>query len=402
MRIPPRILAPLAAACFVAASSFSAPVTAQQASQPADEAAIQEARDHFSQGVKLFDAGKYEEARQAFARAYALNNHPAVLLNLAQCELRAERYVDAARHLDQYLRENPNADQKTRLSANESLIAARKHTSRVRIRVSVDGANVFVDGQLIGKSPFNYDVDVEPGTRVIEAHSDTGAQQRTTITVAKGVTAGVTLKMDSFQLDDEGLPSPDKTGKTKPKTDRIPFGKWLFSDPVGITLAATTVVGLGVTGTGIGVASYSHWKARDIEDNITWNLEKPENANLKAYFIGKKPCERIKEPGLVKKLDDTFLDKETKKSLEAGTWINNRCIEINDYFDRRDTYKIVAGIGIGVTALGVIGTGVAYYLRSEKPADEPAKDTQKPDGITASVTPVFTTQMQGLYVVGSF
>ena len=56
------------------------------------------ARQRFQEGVKFFDQKKYEEARAAFLQAYALKHHPAVLLNLAQSELRSSHPADAAKH----------------------------------------------------------------------------------------------------------------------------------------------------------------------------------------------------------------------------------------------------------------------------------------------------------------
>ena len=55
------------------------------------------ARRRFQEGVKFFDQKKFEEARAAFLQAYALKHHPAVLLNLAQSEIRSGHPLEAAR-----------------------------------------------------------------------------------------------------------------------------------------------------------------------------------------------------------------------------------------------------------------------------------------------------------------
>ena len=74
-----------------------------------DDATIQMARERFQEGVKYYDAKQYDKARAAFLQAYALKKHPAVLLNLAQSELRSGHEADAAKHFAQYLRENKEA-----------------------------------------------------------------------------------------------------------------------------------------------------------------------------------------------------------------------------------------------------------------------------------------------------
>src|SRR6187549_2744232 len=68
------------------------------------------ARQRFLEGVKHYDQKDFDKARLAFLQAYLLKPHPAVLLNLAQSELRAGRFADAAQNFAKYVRENPGAE----------------------------------------------------------------------------------------------------------------------------------------------------------------------------------------------------------------------------------------------------------------------------------------------------
>ena len=61
-----------------------------------DDATVAMARERFKEGVSFFDLKQYDKARAAFLQAYALKKHPAVLLNLAQSELRSGHEADAA------------------------------------------------------------------------------------------------------------------------------------------------------------------------------------------------------------------------------------------------------------------------------------------------------------------
>src|SRR5450755_1786107 len=70
-----------------------------------DDATVAMARERFKEGVSYFDQKQYDKARAAFMQAYALKKHPAVLLNLAQSELRSAHEADAAKHFAAYLRE---------------------------------------------------------------------------------------------------------------------------------------------------------------------------------------------------------------------------------------------------------------------------------------------------------
>src|SRR5262245_44992949 len=84
-------------------------VAAPSARAQDKDAGTEMARRRFQEGVKFFDQKRYEEARAAFLQAYALKHHPAVLLNLAQSEIRSGHPLEAARHFSAYLRESPNA-----------------------------------------------------------------------------------------------------------------------------------------------------------------------------------------------------------------------------------------------------------------------------------------------------
>ena len=72
----------------VAPLAVAGPVGGRAAhAQPAD-AVTEVARQRYREGVKAYEAGRYEDARSAFLQAYALKRVPAVLLNLGQSELR--------------------------------------------------------------------------------------------------------------------------------------------------------------------------------------------------------------------------------------------------------------------------------------------------------------------------
>src|SRR5688572_25144401 len=133
----------------------------------AQDAVTDEARRRFQEGVRFYDQRQYDKSRLAFLQAYALKPHPAVLLNLAQSELRAGRYADAAGNFAKYIRENPNAEAMDHaLAAFEE---ARKRVVEVNVSVNQPDAIISVDGQQIGKSPLPDPLYIEPGAHTIGA-----------------------------------------------------------------------------------------------------------------------------------------------------------------------------------------------------------------------------------------
>jgi hypothetical protein len=62
------------------------------------DADTKEAKALFEDGLKLYKAGKTEEARVKFKAAYGLKKRPSIVLNLAHTELDTKRYMEASQH----------------------------------------------------------------------------------------------------------------------------------------------------------------------------------------------------------------------------------------------------------------------------------------------------------------
>src|SRR4051794_26936217 len=152
-------------ALLVVVSQALVPVSPAHAQDK--DAVTEMARRRFQEGVKFFDQKRFEEARAAFLQAYALKHHPAVLLNLAQSEIRSGHPLEASRHFTGYLRESPNASAAERAEAEKGLAAARAKLGRIHVQVPI-GAEVIVDGESVGQAPFSEPIDVMPGTHTIE------------------------------------------------------------------------------------------------------------------------------------------------------------------------------------------------------------------------------------------
>jgi tetratricopeptide (TPR) repeat protein len=63
------------------------------------DAATQEAREHFRKGRQFFDVGRWDEAADEFEKAYAIRSDPTFLYNMAQAN---RRKGDAKRAIDLY------------------------------------------------------------------------------------------------------------------------------------------------------------------------------------------------------------------------------------------------------------------------------------------------------------
>src|SRR5450755_1607425 len=148
-----RSLLCLSLACSSVLSSSLATAAPPVKAGADDDATVAMARERFKEGVSYFDQKQYDKARAAFLQAYALKKHPAVLLNLAQSELRSAHEADAAKHFAAYLRDATDASPAETQAAQAGLNAAKVAVAEVDVTVDDGGAEVFVDGTLAGVTP---------------------------------------------------------------------------------------------------------------------------------------------------------------------------------------------------------------------------------------------------------
>lgn len=151
----------------------------------------EKARLLYKEGVREAGEGQWEVARQLFLKAFRLRPHFQIAFNLGQSELKVGEYIGAAEHLSFFLREAQGVAEVERRTAREMRALATREVATLVISTNWEGAEVLVDGVLVGKTPLGREVFVAPGRRVIRARLDGFSR----VTEVRTVTAG-----DSFQV----------------------------------------------------------------------------------------------------------------------------------------------------------------------------------------------------------
>ncbi len=136
---------------------------------PPSDGVTEVARQRYQEGVKAFDAGRYEDARAAFFQAYALKRTPAILLNIGLSELKSNHSEDAGNHFQQFLREAPAATPEQKTTAQNGITEAKKKAGVIVVSVDAVGADLSIDGLTVGKSPMLDPMFVKPGKHTVFA-----------------------------------------------------------------------------------------------------------------------------------------------------------------------------------------------------------------------------------------
>jgi hypothetical protein len=154
------------------AALLPAPAAAQGRPGEASPENTSEARRHFRQGVELYNSGDLDAALMEFTTSHLLNPLPAVLYNIAMVERDLHRYADAVATLRRYLAEGTAEPPHRRAEAEELAEELDALLATVAIESDRRGADLFVDGELTGRTPIDQPLRLASGRHELELRLD--------------------------------------------------------------------------------------------------------------------------------------------------------------------------------------------------------------------------------------
>jgi tetratricopeptide (TPR) repeat protein len=124
----------------------------------------------FRDGNAQMVAGDYEKARSTLLQAWAMRQSSDIAAALGQVEFATLRFREAAEHLQWSLDHFPPVESEKSLRATRALFEqAKQGVARLRITCNYQGASILVDGKVVGTTPMQTTVFVEPGQHQVEA-----------------------------------------------------------------------------------------------------------------------------------------------------------------------------------------------------------------------------------------
>lgn len=251
----------LALAAPPAKTPTSAP---SAAAPPGPTTKIEEARQHFERGVKLYEDKAYDAARAEFMRAYELAPTYRLLYNLGLIQKAQSDFVGALGSFRTYLKEGGVDIESARLAeVGETITELEKRVARLQIKANVTAPEIMIDDVATKPDADGY-VLANPGRRRVTV-SKTG---KLPITRAVDVTGSDTTTLD-FKLE-------DNRAVVVVSNRRVPWVLW------GVAL------GLGAVATGTGIWALStKSELQDTKDsNATPNPDDLSSLSTKATVLG--------------------------------------------------------------------------------------------------------------------
>jgi hypothetical protein len=328
-------------------ATFAVPAAAQTA---AEDPTTAMARARFKEGVDFYDKGQYDQARASFLQAYALKQHPAVLLNLAWSCVKSGHALEGKKYFEQFLAEGKDITDKQRADANDGLTQARGKLGRIEIQ-AIAGTDITIDGDHVGTAPLSDAVAVEAGAHTIKFRGPDGASDTQSVSVLGGQKASARFPQsasaapapvpapasgtpspaaDTSNATPAPTPAPDATPAPEPAhKDTASAGSHpgFFTPPDNI-IPAVILAGVGVVGLGFGIIMGASKSSAQ------------SNANQLGTAIENTPNGVKDNPGAVSQYNSDIGDVNTDATL--------------------------ANVGIGVGIAGLVGAVIYWGLASKE------------------------------------
>jgi hypothetical protein len=145
----------------------------------------EQAHEFFARAQAAFASRDFEQARGLFLQAWSIQQSPTIALGLGQTEAELRRYRDCAEHLDIALRALPTTvSESERTLAKKNLAEAKAQVAVVQATTNRPGAEIRVDGRVVGIAPLSGPLYLDPGSHDISAQLDSNSITRPVIVSA--------------------------------------------------------------------------------------------------------------------------------------------------------------------------------------------------------------------------
>jgi hypothetical protein len=136
------------------------------------EAEREQARHLYDEAIQFGKRGEYRKAKASLSAAWALIRTWEIAVNLGSAEMRLGQYRDAAEHLSWGIRDGTKKVGETYapLAKAKTLLAeATAHVGQIKLLADEPGAAIFVDEEVVGRSPLAEPLFLDPGDHIITA-----------------------------------------------------------------------------------------------------------------------------------------------------------------------------------------------------------------------------------------
>lgn len=224
------------------------------------------AAEHFERGIELYQEGSLDAALVEFERAYESVPDYRVLYNLAQVQTQRGEYVEAIVLFERYLREGgAGIDTERRAEVEQDLAKLNGRVARLWVESNADGAELFINGKLVGLLPLTQPVLINSGVCDIRINKPGFEPRLHQVKVAGGERPRVSLPLTSLAVTPVVPAQRTQTARTR--TEEVSY------TPFWVSFGVTAALG----GASAGLGYWALQRRNDMDDELS---KLPANRNL--------------------------------------------------------------------------------------------------------------------------
>ena len=228
----------------------------------------EKAKEHYKQGVALFQEENYKMAVAEFLRSFELKANWKLRLTIGICFFNLNRFVDARMELLAYIEEGgDNVPDDKKEQAKDLLTQISKLLADVKVETNVEGAKVYIDDKKIAETPMK-SFAIEAGAYELRIEAPGYKPYVKNLNLAGGDSKfmDVTLvKKAGGEVKEEKVGKEEKEGKEE-KTDKPKKKKKKKLDGYGIGGIVLGALALGAAAGTIALGVMVNNKEADLQD----------------------------------------------------------------------------------------------------------------------------------------
>jgi hypothetical protein len=279
----------------------------------------------------------------------------------------------------------------------------------VTLEVDMNGAEVYVDGDLEGQAPLPGSIYLSPGSHEIEARKD-GKTASTQVSASAGQSSSLKLRMAAGSKQPAATSS---AGGSAPATsdepateeaevarERVGFGRWLVNTPTAMIGAGLAGVGL-IGGAAFALGSKASYDAADsvaagIERNAV-EVDKKDNGPTGACIGIDTWLRDHGDPTIYGPQNPSGMAAAEAARAKRVPEYEDNCSKYQDNVKSGDTFKKLAIVGFAVGGAAAIGTIIYYAVDGKVDSSAKGKGQRR-----VVFVPLYEPGYAGALVSGSF
>jgi len=229
-----------------APATGAATAPAAAASAPPSAEVLKEAGERYARGLTLYGDGEFLLALVEFERAYQLSNNYKVLYNIGQVRIQLGRYAKAKEALEDYLKAGGTSLTAERTQAvNKDLLTLAERTASLNIVTSETGADISLDGKVIGTSPLDAPLIVDAGEHNLVLHKPGFYDAAQSVTLAGHDQLDLKIELKPIPVATQVKTDTRTTPLTPTKVSRTPmYVAWGATGALAVTAGVVGYFGI--------------------------------------------------------------------------------------------------------------------------------------------------------------